>query len=194
MSHDISHVELALLLRSSYLTHSKPPVVHLLRGAAVVAITGSEAISLPSVLRNSLSWPVNDPDVGVVQGKAHAKAKSCWPEVLHKVLGYRKVIFCGHGSGGGVAAIMAAWMVKAGGVEVELVTFGAPKVGGRVLTRILEGATCTRYVTSKDIMPRVGLPLAEHVGKVVKVDGSCFNSLANHHICSYEYALAREGV
>lgn len=192
---DLTHDKIASL---TCLAYNQPAVnkhkgseyvVHYFSGKVLIIFKGQHDWNFPAMFTRVVSTPSIDSDLGLLHGKCRSRAMAVWSEILDVVMTFPKVVLAGHGLGGSEATIIAGWLNRAGGKEIELVTFGNPHVGGKKLKENLKGVKCTRYINGNDWVSKMGIPvLTDHVCPSTKLEGDG-HFIGDHHMIRYESSI-----
>jgi hypothetical protein len=145
-----------------------------------------EMLSIEDWINDANARPAADPDLGSVHGGFEAAFQAVWPGLMQQIkawqaagkLGAAPVVYVTGHSKGGALAMLAAVKLKAAKLPVtEVVTFGAPRVGGADFAAKYAGIDGIRYEDEDDLVPHVPLnglelSLAPLLRRVIDLQGS----------------------
>ena len=157
--------------------------------ATYVAVRGTH--TLEDVITDLSLWGATRGVLGRVHGGFSAECDALWPAVRGVTADLPHVVCCGHSLGGAVATLLCGMLTTAPHrpTQVGLVTFGAPRAGGRALQQVLRGVPQRRYVLACDPVPLLP-PLAlgyRHTARSVRVGRRC----SGHAMARYESFVVR---
>jgi hypothetical protein len=148
--------------------------------------TSLEMTSIEDWINDANARPTVDPDLGQVHGGFEAAFQAVWPGLMQQIKSWQaagklgnnpKVYVTGH-SKGGALAMLAAVKLKAAKLPVtQVITFGAPRVGGTDFAAKYAGIDGIRYENDDDLVPHVPLndlelDLAPLLRRVIDIQGS----------------------
>ena len=124
----------------------------------VIACRGTEPSEFNDIKADLKAYPVKSETVGRVHRGFKEEVDDIWPLVQVDIqsIKKRKLWFCGHSLGAGMATIMASrclYLEELADPE-ELYTFGSPRVGWSKYVNHL-GVKHQRWVNNNDIVTRV---------------------------------------
>ena len=124
----------------------------------VIVCRGTEPSEFNDLKADLKAYPVKSETVGRVHRGFKQEVDDLWPLVKVDLLKIkkRKLWFCGHSLGAGMATIMASRCLYSADLAdpEELYTYGSPRVGWGSYSRSL-GVTHQRWVNNNDIVTRV---------------------------------------
>ena len=124
----------------------------------VIACRGTEPTQFNDISADLKALPVKSESVGRVHKGFKDEVDELWPMVQDDIrsIKTRKLWFCGHSLGAGMATIMASRCLHLAELAdpEELYTFGSPRVGWSKYVNYL-GVKHQRWVNNNDIVTRV---------------------------------------
>ena len=114
-------------------------------------------------------------------------AESVLPQIEKSERG-RPLVFTGHSLGGAMALAAAALLVRRCFDVRALVTFGAPRVGGPKLRRVLANVRVTQYRNGNDPVSDVPWPY-QHVRRLDLIGQAKLDPISAHSLILYAAAL-----
>ena len=163
--------------------------VHARRDGNVVAFPGTDPECVADWLRDLDAVPVWRDGVGYCHRGFLDGALLVLPWLRGLQPG---LTLTGHSMGGAIA-ILAAALLRTGGVPVAgVVTFGAPRAGGAVCQHLLRDVPVRQFRHAGDPVPDVPcLPgVLEHVVALTEVGTGTGDPLTDHAVGGYVAALA----
>ncbi len=109
-------------------------------------------------------------------------------ETLEELHGSRKIIITGHSLGAALATVFYAYISNT--IEdVELITFGSPRVGDREFSEKIKS---TRFVHGNDIITKLPIFYYKHSEKIIRLGNSySYNIFSDHFLQGYYIELLR---
>jgi len=136
-------------------------------GEAVVVFRGTEPDTINDIIADLKAWPT----VIETQGKVHDGFKDELDKIYPLILEWlgskrdKTVIITGHSLGAAMASLFAARLHQMD-IDVELYTFGSPRVGNKEWAEQFENIKAYRFVNNNDLVCRVPTGLYyQHVGE-----------------------------
>jgi len=151
--------------------------------------TSRQVLSIEDWVNNANYSPKVDPKLGQVHAGFGAAFEQVWPGLMQQIAAWQKagklgpnvkVYVTGHSKGGSLA-MLAALTLRADKLTpvTEVVTFGAPRVGGPDFAAkyAAAGIAGIRYENSQDLVPHVPLnalelDLAPLLRRVISIKGN----------------------
>ncbi len=137
-------------------------------GEIVVVFRGTEPTQISDILADLKAWP----SFSETRGKVHDGFKDELNKIEDLILEWmpskkdKTVICTGHSLGAAMASIFAARLHDRDN-DVELYTFGSPRVGDKLWAKQFEDIKAYRFINNNDIVCRVPTDFYyEHVGEV----------------------------
>lgn len=125
------------------------------------AVVAFRDLFLPSDFVTDLDWSqVPYHGLGNVHAGLAQVADNVYSPLRDALVGHSPVLFCGHGPGGGVAALVAARLSQDLGTRVYLYTSSYPRVGDLTWQNNLERLTTDWWVLTNisDVVPEIPFP------------------------------------
>jgi hypothetical protein len=176
-------------------------------GVPVVSVPGTDPMSFADDSRDLDCDQVFVPGLGYCHDGFQSAALSIWPMVKETLFANGKhaprITFTGHSLGGAIAVILAALTLRDKlADEVELVTFGCPRVGAQRLALSLFSAKKTLYRFGIDPVTQVPFTWLFHLPPVVYMHPTTISRIGapelplicNHAISNYVTELQRLGL
>lgn len=137
-------------------------------GEIVVVFRGTEPTQISDIIADLKAWPSASETVGMV----HDGFKDELDKIANKIMEWmpskkdKTVICTGHSLGAAMASLFAA-RLSAMDNDVELYTFGSPRVGDKTWAAQFDNIKAYRFINNNDLVCRVPTDLYyEHVGEV----------------------------
>lgn len=175
---------------AGYVWHSADELIVAFRGTLPYSSgdqqNSQEMTSIEDWINDANARPAADPDLGSVHGGFEAAFQAVWPGLMQEIKSWQaagklgpnpKVYVTGH-SKGGALAMLAVVKLKASKLPVtQVITFGAPRVGGTDFAAKYAGIDGIRYEDDDDLVPHVPLnglelDLAPLLRRVIDLQGS----------------------
>jgi hypothetical protein len=194
----ITDISLCAAAAASYSTTASVEVgdVHavltLLGGLTVVAFRGTVPTSWEDWFRDFSAWParvVDHPTLGLCHDGFVMGAEAILPLLQPKLSG--PYVLTGHSLGGALAIALGALMTDCGRPPLRLTTFGAPRVGMKMLAAKLALVRGTRYRHGADPVPEVpSWPYLNDRSWTAIGEANDFDPIGDHAISRYALSLA----
>ena len=123
----------------------------------VISLRGTQPGQWKDIAADLKFWRMDPAGTGErIHSGFWREAFSLLPAVIRNTDPEKPVCITGHSLGGGMAVIMAGFLMKMGYDVVDLYTFGQPRVGNnKFVKRIEAGCNWQRYVNNNDVVPTV---------------------------------------
>jgi len=175
---------------AGYVWHSGDELIVAFRGTLPYSSgdqqTSQEMLSIEDWINDANARPAADPDLGAVHGGFEAAFQSVWPGLMQQIKSWQtagklstnpKVYVTGHSKGGALAMLAAVKLKDAKLPVTQVITFGAPRVGGADFAAKYAGIDGIRYENEDDLVPHVPLnglelSLAPLLRRVIDLQGS----------------------
>lgn len=158
----------------------------------VVAFPGTDDIG--DALLDARAWPRLDPEMGFIHAGFLEAIQGLSAALLSDLDGAARagrLVFTGHSLGGALALLAGAIFTLHSGRPVQLVTFGAPRVGMGKLSRILRAVPMLReYRNGGDPVTEVPCWPYRHVRPLIPIGRPALVDAEDHRIASYIDALS----
>lgn len=151
--------------------------MHLNNGFVLIAFRGTELNSWNDIRADIMAWSTSSETVGRVHTGFKGELDKLQSSILEWLgsLTDKRLLITGHSLGAAMASIFAARM-SARNVDVELYTYGSPRVGNKEWAAQFDNIRAYRFVNNNDVVTRVPFDiLYEHVGEI--------------HYMAYDYSI-----
>jgi hypothetical protein len=175
---------------AGYVWHSGDELIVAFRGTLPYTSgdqqNSQEMTSIEDWINDANARPALDPDLGQVHGGFEAAFQSVWPGLMQQIKSWQaagklgnspKIYVTGHSKGGALAMLAAVKLKTAKLPVTQVITFGAPRVGGADFAAKYAGIDAVRYENEDDLVPHVPLngvelDLAPLLRRVIDIQGS----------------------
>lgn len=136
-------------------------------GEVVVVFRGTEPDTFNDIIADLKAWPSASETKGKVHDGFKDELNKIYPLILEWLGSTRDktVIITGHSLGAAMASLFAARLHQMD-IDVELYTFGSPRVGNREWAQQFKDIKAYRFINNNDLVCRVPTSLYyHHVGE-----------------------------
>lgn len=135
----------------------------------IVAFRGTEGAQIGDLIADIKAWPAGADTTGTVHSGFKTELDKLYPQIikwLGKNLTTKKIVITGHSLGAAMATICASRFHQLG-ADLELYTYGSPKVGDRAWGEQFKDIAAYRFVNNNDLVTRVPFfGYYKHVGQI----------------------------